>query len=113
MTGRNKASVCGSRFSRIQLFANPWTITHQASPSIGFPRQEYWSALPFPPPGDLPDPGNKAKSVKIPHSVQVSLHDPVNICLPNICSPSPSQCLSPLQNPKPLPPTSSLVFRGR
>ena len=108
MTGRNKASVCVSRFSRVQLFANLWT-----SPSIGFPRQEYWSVLPFPPPGDLPHSGNKAKSVKIPHSVQVSLHNPVNIYLPNICSPSPSQCLSPLQNPKPLPPTSSLVFKGR
>ena len=35
----------------------PWTIAHQASPSMGFPRQEYWSGLPFPPPGDLSDPG--------------------------------------------------------
>jgi len=35
----------------------PWTVAHQASLSIGFPRQEYWSGLPFPPPEDLPDPG--------------------------------------------------------
>ena len=35
-------------------FATPWTVTHQASLSMGFPRQEYWSGLPFPSPGDLP-----------------------------------------------------------
>ena len=35
----------------------PWTAGHQAPLSMGFPRQEYWSGLPFPPPGDLPDPG--------------------------------------------------------
>ena len=34
----------------------PWTITHQAPLSMRFSRQEYWSGLPFPPPGDLPDP---------------------------------------------------------
>ena len=37
--------------------ATPWTVTCQALPSMGFPRQEYWSGLPFPSPGDLPDPG--------------------------------------------------------
>ena len=36
--------------------ANPWTVVHQAPPSMGFSRQEYWSGLPFPSPGDLPDP---------------------------------------------------------
>ena len=40
-----------------QLFAIPWTIACQASLSIEFSRQEYWSGLPFPSPGDLPDPG--------------------------------------------------------
>ena len=35
----------------------PWTVAHQAPLSMGFPRQEYWSRLPFPSPGDLPDPG--------------------------------------------------------
>ena len=35
----------------------PWTVAYQASPSMGFFRQEYWSGLPFPSPGDLPDPG--------------------------------------------------------
>ena len=35
----------------------PWTVAYQAPPSVGFSRQEYWSGLPFPSPGDLPDPG--------------------------------------------------------
>ena len=43
--------------SHVQLFATPWTIACQAPLSVGFPRQEYWSGLPFPSPGDLPDPG--------------------------------------------------------
>ena len=43
--------------SRVRLFAIPWTVVHQASLSMGFSRQEYWSALPFPSPGDLPDSG--------------------------------------------------------
>ena len=41
----------------VQLFVTLWTIAYQASPSMGLPRQEYWSGLPFPSPGDLPDPG--------------------------------------------------------
>ena len=44
-----------SRFSRVQLFVTPWTVVHQAPLSMGFPGQEYWSGLPFPPPEDLPD----------------------------------------------------------
>ena len=42
--------------SRVQLFATPWTVAYQASPPMGFSRQEYWSGLPFPSPGDLPNP---------------------------------------------------------
>jgi len=42
--------------SSVRLFATPWTVAYQA-PSIGFSRQEYWSGLPLPSPGDLPDPG--------------------------------------------------------
>ena len=42
--------------SQVQLFATPWTVAHQASQSMGFSRQEYWSGLPVPSPGDLPDP---------------------------------------------------------
>ena len=40
----------------------PWTAAHQAPPSMGFSRQEYWSGLPFPPPGDLPNPGTEPRS---------------------------------------------------
>ena len=48
--------------SRVRLFANPRTVTRQAPLAMGFPRQEYWSGLPFPSPGDLPDPGIKPAS---------------------------------------------------
>ena len=43
--------------SHVQLLATPWTVAYQASPSMGFSRQEYWSGLPFPSPEDLPNPG--------------------------------------------------------
>ena len=46
-----------SRFSRVQLFVTLWTVSHQAPLSMRFSRQEYWSGLPCPPPGDLSDPG--------------------------------------------------------
>ena len=48
--------------SRVRLFATPWTVAHQAPLSMGFSRQEYWSGLPFPSPGDLPDPGFESRS---------------------------------------------------
>ena len=48
--------------SRVQLFVTPWTVAHQAPPSMGFSRQEYWSGLPLPSPGDLPDPGTEPGS---------------------------------------------------
>ena len=43
--------------SRVRLFATPWSVAHQAPPSMEFSRQQYWSGLPFPSPGDLPDQG--------------------------------------------------------
>ena len=46
--------------SRVQPFVIPWTVTNQAPLSMGFPRQEHWSGLPFPSPGDPPDPGIKS-----------------------------------------------------
>ena len=46
----------------VRLFATPWALAHRAHLSMGFSRQEYWSGLPFPPPGDLPDPGTEAVS---------------------------------------------------
>ena len=48
--------------SRVQLFATPWTVAYQAPLSVGFSGQEYWSGLPFPSPGDLPNPGIKPRS---------------------------------------------------
>ena len=48
--------------SCVQLFATPWTVAHQASPSLEFSRHEYWSRLPFPSPGDLPDLGIEPRS---------------------------------------------------
>ena len=45
--------------SSVRLFVTLWTVTYQASPSMGFSRQEYQSGLPFPSPGDLPNPGIK------------------------------------------------------
>ena len=48
--------------SRVQLFVTPWTVAYQAPLSMEFSRQEYWSGLPFPSPGDLPDPGIEPRS---------------------------------------------------
>ena len=64
---RNKY-ICTKRWSevkslsRVWLFATPWTVACQAPLSRGFSRQEYWSGLPFPSPGDLPDPGIEPRS---------------------------------------------------
>ena len=54
--------VKAKSLSRVRLFATPWTVAHQAPLSMGFSRQEYWSGLPFPSPGDLPDPGLEPRS---------------------------------------------------
>ena len=55
-----------SRCSHVQLFAPPWTVARQAPPSMEFSRQEYWSGLPFPPPGYLPDPEIEPASLVSP-----------------------------------------------
>ena len=55
-------TVTVKSLSRVQLFATPWTVADQAPPSMGFSRQEYWSGLPFPSPGDLPDPEIEPRS---------------------------------------------------
>ena len=51
--------------SRVWLFATPWTVASQAPPSMGFSRQGYWSGLPFPSPGDFPNPGIESRSTRI------------------------------------------------
>ena len=60
--------------SPVQLFVTPWTVARQRSLSMGFSRQEYWSGLPFPPPGDLPDPGIEPTSPVSPALQVGSLH---------------------------------------
>ena len=50
----------------VPLFVTPWTVAHQVPLSMGFSRQEYWSGLPCPPPGDLPNPGIKPVSLMSP-----------------------------------------------
>ena len=52
-----KRKVKVKLLSRVRLFATPWTVAYQASPSVGCSRQEYWSGLPFPSSRDLPNPG--------------------------------------------------------
>ena len=55
-----------SHFSHVQLFATPWTVDHEAPLSMGFSRQEYWSGLSFPSPGDLPNQGIQPTSFMSP-----------------------------------------------
>ena len=57
-----KVKVKVKSLTLVRLFATPWTVAHQAPPSMGFSRQEYWSGLPFPSPGDLPHPGIESRS---------------------------------------------------
>ena len=51
--------------SRVRLSATPWTVAYQVPPSMGFSRQEYWSGLPLPSPGDLPKPGIEPGSLAL------------------------------------------------
>ena len=51
--------------SRVQLFVTPWTIAYQAPPSMGFSRQEYWSGVPFPSSGFLPDLGINPRALTL------------------------------------------------
>ena len=55
-----------SHFSRVQFFPTPWTVACQAPLTIGFSRKEHWDGLPFPSPGDLPDPEIKPMSPVMP-----------------------------------------------
>ena len=57
------APVCVLNFfGHVQFFETPWTVAYQTPLSMGFSRQGYWSGLPFPSPGDLPDPGIEPRS---------------------------------------------------
>ena len=61
-TGDMRARVLAKSLSCAQLFATPWNCSPPISLSMGFSRQEYWSGLPFPPSGDLPNSGMEAES---------------------------------------------------
>ena len=61
-----RISFLACMLSCVQLFATPWTVACQAPLSVGFPRQEYWSGLPCPLPGDLPNAGIKSMSSASP-----------------------------------------------
>ena len=58
--------LCASCFSHVRLFETLWIIAYQAPLSMGFSRQECWSGLSCPPPGDLPNPGMEPTSLKSP-----------------------------------------------
>ena len=94
-------------------FTNLWTVAHQAPLSMGFPKQEYWSGLPFPPPGDLPDPGLKLwQADSLPLSHQGSPYYKVNSILTKLFKTSPPLCslpghLPPSQTESGHPPQSS------
>ena len=61
----NVLKVKVKSLSRVRLFATPCTVAYQIPPSKGFSRQEYWSGVPFPPPGDLPHPGIEPRSPEL------------------------------------------------
>ena len=64
---------CVGMLSCVQFFVTLWTSAHQVPLSMGFPRQQYWNGLPFPSPGDLPNPGIKPESPVFPASLVDSL----------------------------------------
>ena len=69
---KHEVEVKVKLLSRVRLFATPLTVANQAPPSMGFSRQEYWSGLPFPSPGDLPDPGIEPRSPALQADVLTS-----------------------------------------
>ena len=78
-----------SCFSHVRLFVTRWTVPHQAPLSMGCSRSEYWSGLPCPPPGDLPDPGIEHASLSTPALQADSLplsHWALRLCM-NLCIP--------------------------
>ena len=63
-----------------QFFVTPWTVANQAPLSMGFPRQEYWSGLPFPPPGGFPNPGIKPVSPTLALTDRFITTEPLGKC---------------------------------
>ena len=71
-----KVKVKLKSLSLIRLFVTPWTVAHQASQSMGFSRQESWNGLPFPSPGDLSNPGIKARSPTLQADTYLVINTP-------------------------------------
>ena len=67
---KKKELTCACVHSSVQLFVTPWTIAPEASLSMGFSQQEYYSGLPFPPPGDLSNPGSNLHLLWLLHYSQ-------------------------------------------
>ena len=88
-----------SHFNRVQLFVTPWTVAHQAPLSLGFSRQEYWSGLPRPPLGDLPNPVWNPRLLRLLHCRQILYHWAIGEALNKICF-----------SPNTLPPTWSIDY---
>ena len=107
-----------SHFSRVRLFATPWTVAHKAALSMGFFRQEYWSGLPFPPPLDLLNPGIETASFAVPALQENSLplnHEASPLCLLCVCAKLLQSCPT-LCDPMDCSPQGSSVhgiFLGR
>ena len=70
--------MCVSHFSHVRLFAIPWTVACQTPLSMRFPRQEYWSGLSFPSPGDISDPGIEPGSPALQADALAS--EPPGVC---------------------------------
>ena len=93
-----------SRFSHVQHFVTPWTGACQAPLSMGFSRQEYWSGLPCPPPGDLPNPGIEPPSLKSPTLARGFFTTSATSCVcvlvaelcPTLCNSMDCSCQVPL-----------------
>ena len=93
-------SVKVKLLSHVRLFETPWTTAYQVPPSVGFSRQEYWSGLPFPSPGDLPNPGIEPRSPTLqayvlpsePPGKSISLYMP--LVIHGVCAFCHSECYS-------------------
>ena len=87
--------------SRVRLLATPWTAAYQAPPSMGFSREESWSGMPCPPPGDLPNPGIKPVSLVSPalagrfFTTTAAATKLLQSCL-TLCDPWTVACQAPL-----------------
>ena len=87
---------CVCVLSRVRLFATPWTVARQASLSMGFSRQKYWTGLPCPPPGDLltpwiepMSPALQVDSLLLSHGGSPSVSSTKLTLIPHILTPSP------------------------